>query len=351
MGSKLTENVTSQYFNAANHLRPKRKKMKVIAYVESYDDISFWRNILNEFESDSLEFEVVLPSRTSLSRGKKSAIMNDLGKNLGTSLIACVDADYDYMMQDASAFSRDMLKNPFVIHTFVYAIENYQCYAPSLHNVCTSSTLNDRNVFDFETYLEVYSRIIYDLFVWQVWSHRTDSAEKFSMGAFNNIVSIKKVNFQNPEQSFDFLRKNVNRKIAYLQRECPEAKGRLQPLKEELTRLGVRPKNTYLYVQGHSLVDNVVLPVVSGVCTMLRKEREREIFNCACHDVQRRNELASYQHSQIPPEEALRRNSNFKSAPQFGQLHERLEMLVGMINDDDGSTGSPQVTINDDDKR
>lgn len=309
--------------------------MKVVTYVESYDDITFWRNILNGYESDTLEFEVMLPSRTSLSKGKKSAIMNDLGKNLGTSMIACVDADYDYLMQEHSAFSREMLTNPFVIHTFVYAIENYQCYAPSLHNVCTSSTLNDRSIFDFESYLEIYSRIIYELFIWHIWTHRSGCAEKLPMGAFNNIISIRKVNYQSPEMSFEFLQKNVNRKIAYLQRECKEAKGKLQPLRDDLRRLGVVPENTYLFIQGHSLVDNVVLPVLTSVCTVLRKEREREIFNYACHDIQRRNELSSYQHSQTPPDEALRRNNDFRSSMQFGMLRERLQTLIDLINNTD----------------
>lgn len=335
MASRLTTNVTSQYFSAANHLRPRWKKMKVVAYVESYDDISFWRNVLGEFETPDMTFEVVLPSRTSLSRGKKSAIMNNLGQNLGTSLIACVDADYDYLMQDCNEFSSSMLHNPFVIHTVVYAIENYHCYAPSLHAVCTASTLNDHNLFDFEQYLELYSKTIYDLFIWQIWTHRHALASQFSMSAFNNLVEMKKVNMQKPEVSLEDLRRSVNRKIAWLQREFPQAKGKIQPLKDELRSLGVTPENTYLFIQGHGLVDNVVLPAVNAVCITLRKEREREISQYACHEIQRQNELASYQHSQLPPDELLRHNTQFRTAPQFLQLRSRLEQLIEQITKSD----------------
>lgn len=331
MGSRLTNNVTSRYFEAANHLRPKWKKNKVIAYVESYDDVSFWRDVLGEFETEELGFEVVLPSRTNLSRGKKSAIMNNLGKNLGTSLIACVDADYDYLMQDHNDFSHDLLQNPFVIHTFVYAIENYHCYAPSLHEVCTFATLNDKQIFDFEAYLEQYSRIIYDLFIWQVWLHREERANEFPMTSFNNFIEAKKINIQNPEQTLERLRKEVNRKMSSLQHNIPEAKGKLQPLKEELAGLGVTPENTYLYVQGHSLVENVVLSVLIPVCATLRKAREREIMAYACHETQRDNELASYRHSQAPVEEILRRNTDFKDSPQYQQMAERITNLMNLI--------------------
>ena len=89
-----------------------------MAYVESYDDIFFWRTVLNEFESDRLTFEIMLPSRTTLSKGKKNVLSNQLGKNqLGQALIACVDADYDYLLQGTTPTSREVIDNPFVFHT------------------------------------------------------------------------------------------------------------------------------------------------------------------------------------------------------------------------------------------
>lgn len=50
MGKRLTENLSSLYIGAANSLKPKRARRKIVAYVESYDDISFWRSILAEYE-------------------------------------------------------------------------------------------------------------------------------------------------------------------------------------------------------------------------------------------------------------------------------------------------------------
>ena len=50
MGKRLTDNVNSSYFAAANSLRPKNARRRIAAYVESYDDILFWRTLLSEFE-------------------------------------------------------------------------------------------------------------------------------------------------------------------------------------------------------------------------------------------------------------------------------------------------------------
>ena len=78
-----------------------------MAYVESYDDIAFWRTLLEEFEDDEHYFQVMLPSATSLAKGKKMVLMNTLNTaELGRSLIACVDSDYDFLLQGATNTSR-----------------------------------------------------------------------------------------------------------------------------------------------------------------------------------------------------------------------------------------------------
>ena len=96
MPKRLRDNINSRYFEAANALTSKKARRRIVAYVESYDDIYFWRTVLTEFEDDKRFFEVMLPSKVNLTRGKKSVLMNFLeGAPLGKDMIACVDADYD----------------------------------------------------------------------------------------------------------------------------------------------------------------------------------------------------------------------------------------------------------------
>ena len=83
---------------AANRLNSKKSRRKIIAYVESYDDVFFWRTVLSPFENESRFFEVMLPSHKTLERGKKSVLMNLLRRKTGRDLICCVDADYDYLL-------------------------------------------------------------------------------------------------------------------------------------------------------------------------------------------------------------------------------------------------------------
>ena len=106
MSKRLTQNVNSSYFEAANRLRPSNARRRIVAYVESYDDVAFWSGILDEFETPELYFEVKLPGRDSLQKGKRQALANVFSASqLGNAMIACVDADYDYLLQDASESS------------------------------------------------------------------------------------------------------------------------------------------------------------------------------------------------------------------------------------------------------
>jgi hypothetical protein len=326
---RLASNITSAYIEASNRLRPKSKKRKIVAYVESYDDIFFWRSVLSDFEDEETMFEVMLPSRKNLNRGKKTAMMNKLGESLGVCMIACVDADLDYLLQRHTSNSARMLDNPYIIHTYTYSIENYQCYAPSLHDVCVMATLNDRNIFNFEEYLKLYSRIIYELFIWLIWLHRQGRFSEMPLTSFNNITSIEQLNVHKPIDALEQVRKNVNRKTAWLQQHVPEAKGKLGRLKEELTQLGVTPEDTYLFIQGHHLQENVVDAALTPVCTILRREREKDIkFLAQGNTQQMDNELSCYSHSQMLPNQMLRRNTQFKDCKTYHLLRVHIERLL-----------------------
>ena len=89
MGKRLSENLSSLYIGAANKLKPKCSRRKIIAYVESYDDISFWRTLLGEYENETRYFEVMLPSKTTLAKGKKSVLMI-LSFTIGEEIISSI---------------------------------------------------------------------------------------------------------------------------------------------------------------------------------------------------------------------------------------------------------------------
>ena len=329
MPKRLRDNINSRYFEAANALTSKKARRRIVAYVESYDDIYFWRTVLTEFEDDKRFFEVMLPSKVNLTRGKKSVLMNFLeGAPLGKDMIACVDADYDYLLQGRTAQSRKVLESPYVFHTYVYAIENYQCYAPSLHNVCVSVTLNDHRIFDFRTYFQAFSEAVFPLFVWSIMLYRNGNYNKFSISDFNRIADPGGFNVKSPESSIANVKRKVNTKINELQRIFPDAKEEYLATKEDIKSLGVTAQTTYLYIQGHHLFDTIVSPIMSKVCNLLRQERQNEIYYAMAHKTQKRNEMTCYENSLQDIKVMLKKNNGYMTSEPFRRLQEDVRMYL-----------------------
>lgn len=321
MAKRLTDNINSQYFEAINKMTPKNARRRIVVYVESYDDVFFWRSVLGRYEDDKLTFDIMLPSRNQhLDRGKKAAISNML-KGVGRDMIACVDADYDYILQGATEMSRQMLENPYIFHTYAYAIENFQCYAKGLHETCVMVTLNDHRIFNFERFLQSYSQTIWPLFVWHVvFLQRRKMTMHFDMCEFNKVVVLPSVRIQNPKWAIEYLSKKVRAKMFQLERRFPKLKDALPETERMLRDLGINDYNTYLYIQGHHLFDLVVSPVVQTVCDILRNEQENDIRDRAVHSEQARTEIACYENSLGKVKMMMKKNTFYQFSPEFQKI-------------------------------
>lgn len=321
MAKRLTDNINSQYFEAINKMTPKKARRRIVVYVESYDDVFFWRSVLGRYEDDKLTFDIMLPSRNlHLDRGKKAAISNML-KGVGRDMIACVDADYDYILQGATEMSRQMLENPYIFHTYAYAIENFQCYAKGLHETCVMVTLNDHRIFNFERFLQSYSQTIWPLFVWHVvFLQRRKMTMHFDMCEFNKVVVLPSVRIQNPKWAIEYLSKKVRAKMFQMERRFPKLKDALPETERMLRDLGINDNNTYLYIQGHHLFDLVVSPVVQTVCDILRNEQENDIRDRAVHSEQARTEIACYENSLGKVKMMMKKNTFYQFSPEFQKI-------------------------------
>lgn len=318
---------------AANALQSQTARRKIVAYVESYDDVLFWRMVLGQFENEKRYFEVMLPTnggedRKIIGRGKKSALQS-LMRHTGQDMIACVDADYDYLLQGATYNSRLLLETPYVIHTYAYAIENLQCYSAGLHNVCVMATLNDHRVFDFVGFFKAYSEAIWPLFTWSVALYRKEMFDVMTISDMDKIIVIGKAKIEFADSIINKVRAKVQQRVTQLRHAHPEIAKDVIGVREELKRMGVTPDTTYLYIHGHSLFEKVVLPLMSDVCSKLVKEREGEIHRQALHRTQMNNELACYANSLEDITSMLKKNTGYMQSPVFGKIVSKLREVFG----------------------
>jgi len=328
MGKRLSDNLSSLYLGAANRLKPKKAKKKIVAYVESYDDVAFWRSVFDDFEDDNYYFEVMLPSKKSLCKGKKSVLMNNLGSRLGTNMVACVDSDYDYLLQQTTSTSRQINNSRYVFQTYAYAIENFQCYAGALHEACVLATMNDRKLVDVEAFMILFSQIAYPLFVWSVWFYRKGNLNGFPMTEFNSFVRLDHVKVTHPEEALMQMDRRVKNKLRQLEKAYSHALDDIESLKAEFTYLGVTPENTYMFIQGHHIMESVTIKLLTPICSALRREREEEIKRLAVHHLQYRNELAGYERRLLSIDVVLSKHTSYKDSPLYKKIEDDIRAFL-----------------------
>lgn len=325
---KLTQHISSKYVTAANALTSQNSRRKIIAYVESYDDVLFWRTVLNQFEDDRRYFEILLPTRLNkrrqvMGRGKKSAISSIL-RNTGRDMIACVDADYDFLMQGVTENSRLLLDTPYVFHTYAYAIENLQCYAPGLHNVCVMVTLNDRRIFDFESFMTDYSVTVWPLLCWSVALYRKGRYDAMTISEMDHVILPGKISIDNAQQVMERLQAKVRQRVSMLRHANADVALTISAVERGLRELGLTPETTYLFIHGHHLFEKVVVPLVSSVCSRLIKDREREIHRQAVHRTQMNNELSCYSNSIEDIASMLKKNTSYMQSDAFREITQQV---------------------------
>lgn len=296
---------------------PSQRLVRV--FVEGYEDVAFWRGIFDHFRNPYLRFEISVPNRDDLPKGKK--VLLGMIPEAGDDVLLCVDSDFDYLFADRTEQSRTVHAARRMFHTYAYATENYLCYAPSLHNVCVKATKNDTRIFDFVAFLRDYSLTIYPLFVWYAYSAQQASEHVFPLADFKSAVRLGYLEIaDNGAKTLEWLARNVEKRLRLLRERNPHMIGSLREFEEQLRARGLTPETTYLFMHGHTLMDNVVMVLLNSVCEKLRQLSIAKIASSKKQGVALRNEMSNYTNSLRSIRDVLLDNENYTRCPLYKRL-------------------------------
>lgn len=302
-------------------------KRRVKVFVEGYEDVAFWRSIFDHFTNPYLRFEISVPTRKDLPKGKK--VLLSMADNANEEMLLCMDSDFDYLFDEESEEARKIAESPYMFHTYTYATENYLCYAPSLHNVCVKAVKNDSHIFDFEQFMADYSRTIYPLFLWYAYSASRNTVNVLPLVDFKAAARIGYIDIeQNGANTIAWLERNVTRRVASLEAENPDMAEHIPAFAERIAGKGVTPELTYLFMHGHTLMDNVVLPVLSGVCEKLRQMSLSKIICSSKEGVALKNEMSNYTNTLRSIRDVLLDNENYTSSPLYKRLKQDIQYYI-----------------------
>ena len=302
-------------------------KRLVRVYVEGYEDVAFWRGIFDHFRNPYLRFEISVPTREDLPKGKK--VLLSMARDAGEGMLLCMDSDFDYLFGEADEQSRCIVESPFMFHTYAYATENYLCYAPSLHNVCVKATKNDTRIFDFVHFMHEYSCTIYPLFLWYAYSAQLATENVFPLIDFKSAVRIGYLDLENNgEKTLAWLQKNVAKREEMLRRRNPKMIDPMLEFEQQIKSRGLTPENAYLFMHGHTLMDNVVMILLNSVCEKLRQMSIAKITASKKQGVALKNEMSNYTNSLRSIRDVLLDNENYTKCPLYKRLQRDIEKYI-----------------------
>jgi len=336
MPNRLTENLDSDLIEAFAELRPNDALPRVQVYVEGHEDEAFWYDILKDYESQkNIVFDITpLPRDNSLAKGKLEVLKH--AENTGTHLILCVDSDYDYLLPNHSDSSIKINPNPYIFQTYAYSIENLQCYKESLQGVCVRATNNSKQKINLSKLLKLYSNIVYPLLLWSLYFASKKDTTTFKITDFSKIVkilTIVDIDTQCEAAILD-VKQRVQAEITKLKQTHSTDNQQFELLSKQLNELGLNEDTAYLFMNGHTLFNNVVLIILKTLCDKLRKEKIHEIRTKAQHTKELKNQTDHYRNKakKDGEKEVLATNTDFKPCFLYQKIKQDLDLYIQNFN-------------------
>ena len=274
MAEGLVENLGGDFSENEGVLRGNPNIVKV--WVEDEFDVSFWYDLLTSFGS-VYEFEITPYDNGEIQKGKSNIISHI--DSLSNRFIACVDSDNDYLI-DSTDEARAIISSPYILHTYVYSIENYLCHPKTLKELCIKATKFTVGYDDFELFLTKYSQTIYPILLWHLFWLETSLGEPINLDDLRECLHVGK-QITTEYKLDDYLRdlkRNVLKKdnaLLYLNRAYSS---KLINLERKFRNKGLTPENCYLFLQGHLIYDNLEHDILTPISMRVKNQHVNYLY-------------------------------------------------------------------------
>jgi hypothetical protein len=327
MASSFIENLSSEFQKANNAYAPKAAKPKVLVYVEGHDDVAFWHYILSPYQAEiGVKFDIQ-PFAQGLEQGKTA--LTKLFPQTGAYLLVCVDSDYDYLLPDHSETAKAINTNPYILQTYAHSIENLKCYAPSLAHACVKATQNTSELIDLPDWLATYSQQVFLLFIWNLYLHNLHAHNDFTQTQFCDTIRLTETpSSTNYGGALATVKHRAEEKQQALEKDHPKHAPELVAFAEQLAKRGLTPETAYLFIQGHTLYNEVVLPLLIPICRALQDERRDKIKQQAQHEQEKRQKDENYRNSTLTLHAVLNHHYEFKDCFLYEKIRADAEAAL-----------------------
>ncbi len=297
MATSLVQAADNKQIEAINAMRPKGALQLVKVYVEGQEDIAFWAECLLPYTA-KYNFEIdFLRDKEGNPLCGKSKLIETIGVNsLGSNLILAVDADYDWIIPNyrpsatSISHSNDICNNQYIVHTYLYSIENYKCH-PDLVASYIVKTTGSLYLNETRKCFGDISEALADLFLLHLVSMSLVDGE-YDIAAFRQDVALVNYDFQSMRIKDAALQRIASKRVALCHYEQAHPT-EISDFANKLQSLGFDRRNYFLLFQGHTVADCITKGIARTSVWKLRRDR-LAVLNKIPDIGQRTNRLREY---------------------------------------------------------
>ncbi len=318
MCSSLLSNVNSEEFEKENLLTNRPNRIHVV--VEDEADCRFWNDLLRyampNKDFDVYPYQFGVDGSIRLIKGKDHLLKDT--SVYGKFYIACVDSDYDYLLDESSHYHQALLC-PYVIQTQVYSFENYVCEPSTLKDVCYHVSVCNTD-YDFVAFFGKLSTVLYPILIWSLYLQSIEEVEAFKIDSdWSTLLPCSEgINKTTDQVLLEKVGELVHQKIDNLNQIFPMFQSDVDAYAEKLfTQFGLAPTNAYMFVQGHALFPFVLNVLVKPLCNKLRSDHIDKIKQGCLDETQYENLINHYRKNCRDCQESLLDNFGYKKVHPF----------------------------------
>lgn len=287
---------------------------RVTVEVEDTIDRDFWSDLLEELcpekEFHFDPYHTILNEDGSSERtGKgKSQILN-ASEDFNAWHIGCVDSDYDWILSDYTNAGKAISGNKYLLQTYAYSIENLMCLSCTLGDFCSENT-EETTKFDFDDYLTRLSKTVYPLLVWSTYLCSKGNQDFTPTSWREVLVNTEK----DPEASLAIIEAKAKAKIEEFDKKYADKIIDKEDFEfQTVCMKGVTEDESYLFVRGHELFDQILNSVLVPIIIDLRNQHREAIKTSDIGEEAGKVALREYQTKVKPVNAQLSKNYRYKN--------------------------------------
>lgn len=176
---KHYQSLANYYSNLA-----RLKRYRAVVHLEDKTDKQFWEPLFGRYLPGE-KFHFISYSKSPQGNGATGCRQCLAYRPwLNRCFVVCIDSDYRYLLQEAGIDIQH-----FIFQTYTYSFENHLCVPEGFNRVCKESCGIENGCFDYGTFLQKYSLLIYELFVWRI-AFEAKGHDGFTENQFQQAISL-----------------------------------------------------------------------------------------------------------------------------------------------------------------